>query len=299
MASYQEHLARQEANRQTGTNGRDYNGPKVHFMNEFLSKEGDTAVVRFPYNTMDDIVYTDTHLVAMQGAPYGKRIRCVGAGCPFCAQGIKVDERVFIKLLVYTINEATNAVTINNVVWDRPAAFADIELKGLIEEYGASAGGLSNLLFKIKKTGSGPNTRYPILPIVNTAVYSPEIYKADFTALKDIDPEKILSKSLEQYNAAMNPASQSQPQVQTQVQAQVRVAPQAAPAPSSNGYTNAYDRVPTYNTPPMNNPVNNPVNNMGNPTAMNNQVPAFTNTPDNTPGQQMVNEPAKSGKYHF
>ena len=48
MASYQEHLARQAANRQA--NG---GGPTIHFMNEFLQNDGDVAIIRFPYTSMD------------------------------------------------------------------------------------------------------------------------------------------------------------------------------------------------------------------------------------------------------
>ena len=56
MASYQEHLAKQQA-RQAASGD-----VKIHFMNEFLKEDGDTAIIRFPYKSMDDIVnnITDT-----------------------------------------------------------------------------------------------------------------------------------------------------------------------------------------------------------------------------------------------
>ena len=173
MASYQEHLAKQQA-RQAASGD-----VKIHFMNEFLKEDGDTAIIRFPYKSMDDIIYTATHNVPMPGAPYGRRIRCTETpDCELCAKGIKVDERVFVKFLTYTIDETSGEVVLNCTVWDRPAAFADLDLKGLMEEYGD----LTQCLFKIKRAGAGKNTRYSILPVVNPVVYNP--------AIKDIDTRK-------------------------------------------------------------------------------------------------------------
>lgn len=196
MASYQEHLAKQQA-RQAASGD-----VKIHFMNEFLKEDGDTAIIRFPYKSMDDIIYTATHNVPMPGAPYGRRIRCTETpDCELCAKGIKVDERVFVKFLTYTIDETSGEVVLNCTVWDRPAAFADLDLKGLMEEYGD----LTQCLFKIKRAGAGKNTRYSILPVVNPVVYNPQVYKADFTELEKVNAESVLSKSIEQYHQILNP----------------------------------------------------------------------------------------------
>ena len=151
---------------------------------------------------MYDIIYTATHNVPMPGAPYGRRIRCTETpDCELCAKGIKVDERVFVKFLTYTIDETSGEVVLNCTVWDRPAAFADLDLKGLMEEYGD----LTQCLFKIKRAGAGKNTRYSILPVVNPVVYNPQVYKADFTELEKVNAEGVLSKSIEQYHQILNP----------------------------------------------------------------------------------------------
>lgn len=195
MASYQEHLAKQQARQ--AANG----DVKIHFMNEFLKEEDDVAIIRFPYRSMDDITYTATHKVPMPGAPYGRRIRCTETpDCELCAQKLKIEERVFLKFLTYTVDE-TGAVVLNCTVWDRPAAFADLDLKGLIAEYGD----LSKCLFKIKRVGSGTNTRYNFFPVINTDVYNPQVYKADFTELEKVNAEGVLSKSIEQYHQILNP----------------------------------------------------------------------------------------------
>lgn len=199
--TYAQHMAEQ-ANRPATGNGN--NSPKMHFMGEFLKNDGDVVVVRFPYHSMNDVVYTTTHNMVMPGAPYGRRIRCTGdSTCPICAQGVKIDTRFFAKCLVYTVDTNTNEVVLNNTVWDRPSAFADIDLKGLFEEYND----ISQQLFKIKRNGKGTQTRYTISIVVNQTVYNPAVYKADFTELDQLDALKILSKSITQYNELMNPST--------------------------------------------------------------------------------------------
>jgi len=107
--------------------------------------------------------------------------------------------RFFVKAMVYTSDDAGKVTSLPGI-WDRPAAFADIDIKNLIQEYGD----LSDNLFKIKRSGTGLNdTRYSITIILNKTVYNPEIYKKDFTGLETIDPPKILTKSIEQYLAAI------------------------------------------------------------------------------------------------
>ena len=299
MASYQEHLARQAANRQA--NG---GGPTIHFMNEFLQNDGDVAIIRFPYTSMDDIVYTATHNVAMPGAPFGRRIRCTeNADCELCAKGVKVEERVFVKCLVYDTDNNTNTVVLKNTVWDRPAAFADIELKGLMEEYGD----LSQTLFKIKRNGSGKATRYNIFPVVNATVYNPAIYKADFTELNSVDAEKVLSKSIEQYRAALNPnAEVKTTNYKKPVEESVQSAPNYAPNNNIGGYANAYNQgVNTNNTP-----ITNGYPNVSAPQVQSEQQtpPAFNQNPPAFNQNVTFNQPTtdarpttapSTGKYKF
>lgn len=217
--NYKEYQAmRQTKTSDTPTKYDAENRPKVHFANEFLSSDGSVAVVRFPYHSMDDVVYTPTHNITdWPGARYGKRVACVEqGGCPVCAEGIKVDIRVFVKFLTYTVDNG--AVVLNNTIWDRPSAFADIDMKNLFDEYGD----ISKLLFKIKRSGTGTSTRYNIQPIINAAVYPSEVYVANFSELEQIDPVYILTKSPAQYYAIKHPneapvANAAVPTTSTQV----------------------------------------------------------------------------------
>lgn len=236
MASYNydAYAAQQEAQRSNNPNG----GPEVQFLSGYLKEDGDVAVVRFPYHSMSDLVFETTHSVTFPGKRYPSRVRCTGAGCPFCAQGVKVDTRIFVKALAYVVDEQSGEVKLVNTVWDRAAAFADIDIKNLMQEYGD----ISNYLFKIKRNGVGPATRYTISIVMNNTVYNPAVYKADFSELDKVDPVKILSKSLAQYNEALTPGS-TQPaaaSVSTYTTKSETVAPTVNPAqPAFPGVTPA------------------------------------------------------------
>ena len=214
MASfnYDAYAAQQEARKSTNPNSGL--GPEVRFVSDFLKNDGDVIVVRFPYHSMADLVFETTHAITFPGKRFPSRVRCEGDNCPFCAQGIKMDIRFFVKMLVYGIDETTSEVRIFNGIWDRPSAFADIDIKNLMQEYGD----ISNYLFKIKRNGTGTATRYTMSIVMNNTVYNPAVYKADFTELTKVDPVKILSKSVAQYNEALNPGTASKQTTTDQTQ---------------------------------------------------------------------------------
>ena len=199
--SYETYSAQQAAKRASAGTGSSRPQSNTRFVNEWLKNDGDTVVVRFPYHSMDDIKFETTHTVTFPGERFGKRVRCEGDNCPLCKQGVKVDTRFFVKAIVYVTDPTNGSVSLVPAIWDRPAAFADIDLKNLLTEYGD----LTESLFKIKRNGSGLDTRYTISIITNKAVYNPEVYKADFTGLEGIDPTRILTKTVEQYMKALNP----------------------------------------------------------------------------------------------
>lgn len=197
-----------EASKATKSTGQGQKS-NTHFLGEYLKNDGDSVVVRFPYSSMEDVEFESTHLVkgVFPGDIYGKRVRCAGDNvCPLCAQGVKTDIRFFVKLIAY-VSDGVGGITLVPTIWDRPAAFADIDIKNLMTEYGD----ISEHLFKIKRNGSGTATRYTINILMNKTVYNPEIYVKDFSSLESVDAAKILTKSIEQYNEALNPSSTSKP----------------------------------------------------------------------------------------
>lgn len=203
--SYESYSAQQAARRSNAGTGGSKTQSSTRFVNEWLKNDGDSVVVRFPYHSMDDIKFETTHTVTFPGERFGKRVRCEGDNCPLCKQGVKVDVRFFVKAIVYVTDPTTGGVTLVPAIWDRPAAFADIDLKNLMQDYGD----LTESLFKIKRNGAGLDTRYTISIITNKAVYNPSVYKVDFTGLDDIDPVRILTKSVDQYMKALNPEAET------------------------------------------------------------------------------------------
>lgn len=206
--------------------GEGQNRTSITFLGTLLNKEGSSAVVRFPYHSMDDIIYTTTHTVKdYPGSIYGKKIQCEDHDCPLCAAHVKKDVRVLLKMLVYV--QEGNTIVPKVVLWDRPAAYADIDLKDAFDSYGD----LTTRLFKIKRSGEKINTRYTLLPIdKDNAIYNNTTCPIDFTELDNVDATKIMTKTYAQYQAALHPETRvtEAPKIEDSV---TSVEPAAQPAP--------------------------------------------------------------------
>lgn len=203
----------------------------ILFMGSLLNKDGASAVIRFPYHSMDDIIYTTTHTVMdYPGAHYGKKVQCLEDNCPLCEKGIKKDIRVFLKFLVYVQEGSTIVPKV--VLWDRPAAFVDIDLKEAFDNYGD----LANRLFKIKRTGEKISTRYTLMTIdKDHAVYNNTTCPADFSELETVDAARVMTKTYEQYQEALHPelaeSTHAAPKAVEEVKPVVQEVAQPAPQP--------------------------------------------------------------------
>lgn len=234
---YQKQQAARKAAAQKSNQGER---KPVHFMGEFLAKDGDFAIVRFPYEKLSDLTFETGHKVVgvFPGDKFGKFVSCTGDdSCPLCksenADQKKKITRFFAKMVVY--NPVESGVELCATVWDRPAMFADSDLKNLMAEYPD----LTKYLFKITRTGKGTDTRYSIIPVnMNSPIYSADVYKRDFSCLEGVDATKILSKSIEQYKQALNPNAEETKTVET-------VPAQEEPAKTSS----VADVMAQYNTP--------------------------------------------------
>ena len=207
--SYEDYQKQQAARQNSG---KKVERKPVHFMKEFLDKDGDQVVVRFPYASKPDINFETVHVVkgVFPGDKYGKAVRCTGDDtCPLCNS---TDEALrkrktnfYAKMVVY--NPTADGAELCATIWERPSGFADIDLANLMVEYPD----LTDYLFKISRSGKGTETRYTIIPVnMQSPVYSKPVYTTkDFSCLECVDPAKILSKSVEQYNAALNPAEEA------------------------------------------------------------------------------------------
>ncbi len=198
-------FTRKEYEAQQASRRSNQSGDKtlVTVLSQLLKEDGATVVVRFPYHSLDDIIYTSMHVVMdYPGRKFGANVECLEHDCPLCAAGVAKKNRVLLKMLVYT--QEGSALETKAAIWDRPAAFADVDLKPLFDEYGD----IANRLFKIRRTGVKMETRYNITPIDrDNAIYNSVTCPASFELLETVDPSRILVRSLEKYEEAKAQAS--------------------------------------------------------------------------------------------
>lgn len=143
-------------------------------------------IVRFNIHGLDDIAVDSVHRVTTTDGRT-RVVSCLRATphdpidhCPFCANGEKLNYRLFIPLVAYHQNDM-GGVELVPSVWEQGVKTRNI-IKGLIEEYGD----LTDSLFKITRHGAAGSkeTTYSILP-ANPNVYKSDIFIKDFSAFDD------------------------------------------------------------------------------------------------------------------
>ena len=163
---------------ETSSTGKGGDKIKIPFFN--LKDDGDEAIVRFPYESVDDFDIITVHEMEIGGKR--RKINCLRTAkdpidkCPLCQADIPLKERFYIKLLEY-VRQQDGSYKAEPRIWDRPTTYCK-ELAECINEYGS----LNNVVFKVKRHGAhgSMDTTYSIL-YANQAIYKPEIYKPDFT----------------------------------------------------------------------------------------------------------------------
>lgn len=185
--------------------------PKTQFMNQLFKDNSNQVVVRFPYHTSKDFHVEHVHEVVFPGSQYPQKVECTmddTGKCALCESKTKRVDRFLVKAIAYITKG--DKVELVPVVWDRPMKYAE-ELAGKMTDYGD----LTECLFRIKKMGEGQNTTYSTDIITNKQVYSPEIYKADFSILEHVSPDKILVRRMSKYLEAVG--EKTEPKVEESV----------------------------------------------------------------------------------
>lgn len=236
---------------------------KVQYFNS-LKNDGDETLVRFVYTSADDFKVVPVHRVqdgkrfvnvACARGQYEAKDTC---GCPLCRakEGDKylypAKVKTFLNVLEYTKDEEGNLVATPKV-WERPAAIID-------EILGAFNDGVSNLLypkgtpicdvvFKIRRTGTGlGDTKYHIAS-GNPAVYPETAYTKDFSSFEGFDASQLsyykkTSEEMEEYVA-----NKHFPEITKKEESKQQAAP-AVKAPVSSTPAPKYDDLPA--TPAVN-----------------------------------------------
>lgn len=147
----------------------------------YLDDDGHEAVVRIMHDALEDFDIVGSHQVKTRGKD--RDIDCIRgvtdplSTCPFCAADMRIRTRMYIHLLVYTVNEQ-NQVVVEPRVWDRHIDYRE-KLKSYIENYGP----LSDMVCKIVRHGAKGDTGtfYDIIPALSRDIYPDNVYVKDPT----------------------------------------------------------------------------------------------------------------------
>ena len=133
-------------------NSNDRNGSfKVGFFG--LKNDGDKATVRILHDSTDSFDLVTTHQIELNGKY--RRVNCIRTPkeplnvCPFCQNGVKIQQRMYIHLLEYSKQDENGKFIPEAKTWERSASYA-ATIKNLIDEYGP----LSDCVFNIRRSGA-------------------------------------------------------------------------------------------------------------------------------------------------
>lgn len=192
------------------------------YVGYFTLKDGEEAIVRIMHDSLEDLKVYACHWANIEGR-YGwvncpRNPRDPISMCPYCSQeDNRISYRVFIKVVEYKRDES-GVFKPQAKIWDRPASFSN-KIQNLLNEYGP----LSDIIFKVKRSGTGNSTIYDIL-YTNSNVYKPEMFPKYSNAF---DGYNVLGHALRELqtpeipfepNATVNPQT-SQPQTTVEVHA--------------------------------------------------------------------------------
>ena len=200
-----------------------------------LPNDGDYADVIFMYQSSDDVMVCDAHYI--KSPDYNGYIQCIGAGCPACAKGIRVQTKLFIPLYNLTTNRLE--------FWDRTMTIEPQLNNDVFRNYPNP----SELVFRITRHGvpRDVNTRYEIAAIAknknmsfeticaNNHVTFPEFYN---TVCKDADSHEISSM----LNQDSKPAATNMPEY-TATPRQAYQTPTVSTAPAFNAPDTSFSEI--------------------------------------------------------
>ena len=131
----------------------------------FKLEDGKSALVRFLYNTIDEMIPVGAHVVKQNESDrFGTTILCARETnedpvdkCKYCAAGNNILARYVIPMY----NEDTHEIQ----YWLRTSNFEQL-LSTQVEELNPQQP-ISGQIFKIKRTGNGTDTQYHLFPTGN------------------------------------------------------------------------------------------------------------------------------------
>ena len=207
-----------------------------------LKDDGDKAVVRFLYESYDDLKPVAVHTIKVNDKD--RYVNCIREydepkdNCPLCKAGIKTKVRAYIELMVYQKDSNGNIVG-TPMIWERGADWVKHKFKMLCERYNP----ICDTVFEIERSGKkgSTDTTYETFPL---PPQESEKYALEALPEQTLNPvgKMVIDASAEdleyyvKYNALPQKqstnATNAQPQ-QSATQAEpVQSVPQAEQAPS-------------------------------------------------------------------
>lgn len=167
-----------------------------------LSQNGETANVRFLYETVDDIEIFAVHQVQLPDSSY-RYVNCLKESyespvddCPLCARGRETknssEKRPIVKLWVPIYNVDDDEVQ----VWERGKTFYNKQLLPLMSKYGEPFCGNSFTIKRIGEPGD-KKTRYDIVFTDNDDKILDDFGDIDIPSAEE---NIILNKTFEELN---------------------------------------------------------------------------------------------------
>lgn len=185
-----------DSNRGQGNSNRELPG---YFS---LTNDGDEAIVRFMYDSVEDFEILAVHPITVDGK--FRKISCLREGfnddvnkCPLCASGEKIQQKFYIHLIQY-VRDNDGKVVPQAKVWERSTEYAK-RLKNLMNEYGP----LSDCIFKIRRNGvkGSMDTTYDIM-FGSPNVYTNELYpkKSEMFENYSVLGTQVMDKNFDDIN---------------------------------------------------------------------------------------------------
>lgn len=160
-----------------------------------LKDDGDTALVRFDYDSVKEFVVQDVHRIKVNDK--WRSVVCPRDRydskdkCPLCAAGQYASSKAYVKLLEY-VKDETGKISAQAKVWERPAKF----IQKIISAYGNATdmgiypmdSKISDVVFKVTRNGAkgSKDTDYDVTP-ANPNIYKPDMYVKDFADFEGLD----------------------------------------------------------------------------------------------------------------
>lgn len=174
---YRKMMQSREESQERATNSGQYQ--RIGYLS--LKNDNDSAVVRFMFDSVDELDVVSLHRVYIDGRT--RSVSCLRNpmqpvdACPICAADKVPQQKIFIPVLEYTRGD-NGEIVAEPKIWERPASYGNV-LHSLNEEYGP----LSESVFKVIRHGAAGDrgTTYSV-NYCKPEVYRPDIYVKDSSA---------------------------------------------------------------------------------------------------------------------